>query len=170
MNAEHSFDIKGLIEAPLGKGLGSGEFHLAGREGIVDGVPLFGWLKHEHHRAGDLHFVRGEDPGGRQEHGRVHVVAAHVRDVHGLTPHLTLGPAGKGQSRVFLDEQRIDVGPQAHRVALLGIQNTDNRGFGFAKARVHLVNPVFLEFGGNVGLGFVFPVAELGRFVQMAAH
>ena len=69
-------------------------------------LDLLGGLEHEDDRAGDRLPVRGEQPGGADESGRVHIVPAGV--------HVPVR-RGEVEPRLLLHRQRIHVSAQQHR-------------------------------------------------------
>ena len=123
-------------------GVHMGIFHHAGGYQLprAAGHQILAGLENKLYRSGELVPHVAQRSGNAQQHGGVQVMAAGV--------HHALVPTGKGQTRVLIDRQGVDIGPQAHAFAgtLLAVEQAHNGG---GQRGLDLVHPHFLQLGAD---------------------
>ena len=131
----------------------------AGGDHIVRaaGKDLLGGLEDQPHPAADV-TGPGQRPGGTEQHGEVHVVAAGMRDLRQRR--------GVGQSGRLRDRQRVDVGAQPdHLVAAADLG--DDAGAGRDQPGL---DPVGLQRAQDQRAGGRLPVTQLGVRMHPASQ
>jgi hypothetical protein len=127
--------------------------------------PLFGGLKDELHRAGEIRFDGVQYGGDAKLHGGVHVVTARVHDADLLPEVSGAHFRRERQIRPFSHRQRVHVGADGDdRSGLAALEQRDHAGV--RDAGLHF-QPEFAKVVRDERRGFHFAVRELGILMEL---
>ena len=95
---------------------------------------LFRGLEDRHQRAAPRRSCVGEQFGGARKPGHVHIMAAHVRDGHGIAVAIDARHlAGVRQPGRFLDGECVHIGSQHHRRTVAVAEKAHDSGLADAR-------------------------------------